>query len=196
MLGLEHTALQLSGNICSVLHTCVGDGKLQLGAKSYCPFWSFFSALPEKHELLQQVTVKQIQKEWCAEGLLCRRGTGCSRCHNGRQCGPPPWQLPCLQTTFTQIYKHHLLNAFSSFLGSSSNSGTKPHPCWPWTLKNRRKGQCLMFFSDLSEGEMQIKAKLFVTDFFHYLLERQWVRIKAFLLWRKCVGCWLQASSH
>lgn len=23
-----------------------------------------------------------------------------------------------------------------------------------------------MFFSDLSEGEMQIKAKLFVTDFF------------------------------
>ena len=43
MLGSEHTAPQLPGNISSVLLTCAEDGKLQLGAKSYCPFWSFFT---------------------------------------------------------------------------------------------------------------------------------------------------------
>lgn len=54
----------------------------------------------------------------------------------------------------------------ASFWAQALNSSTKPRPCWPWTLKKKRKGQCLMFFSDLSEGEIQIKAKLFVTDFF------------------------------
>lgn len=125
MLGLEHAALQLSGNISSVLPICAEDGKLQLGAKSYCPFWSFFQCPA------WETQGPAVGAGWTdLEGMVSGRDAGCVHWHKGRQCGPPALHLSCLQTPFARIYKHHHLNAFSFFLGSSSNSSTKPYPAW------------------------------------------------------------------
>lgn len=146
MLGLEHAALRLSGNISSVLRICAEDGKLQLAVKSFCPFWSFWMSCLKNTSSYNRWWMtwfrrSGVQKScWVGEVLGAAAGV-----MTNSVVGPstPPHthtrtQLPCLQTPFAQICKHHCLNAFGFSLGSSTNSSTKPHPCWPQTLKKKR----------------------------------------------------------
>lgn len=134
--------------VTSAVFFCAEDGKRQLAVKNFCPFWSFWVSCQKNTSSYNRCWLTWFRRSSVRKSCWVEKVPGAAT-------GVVTmWSVrlspPCLQTPFTQICKHHCLNAFSFSLGSSTNSSTKPHPCWPQTLKKKRTmSDFFIFFRSL-----------------------------------------------